>query len=346
MTCRKLMFILLFALLVLTACNVNNTAENKKKYEPKTRAYYIAAENIVWDYAPDIKGLSEEELKEKPWLLQTKYNKTRFIEYTDETFKTKKKQPEWLGILGPIIRGTEGDTIKAVFYNKASKPYSMHPHGLLYDKDSEGAVHEGVGNSMGMGDGKGAKINPGQKFTYTWRVTKESAPPENEGSRIWMYHSHVDPVQDIYDGLMGPIIIASSKYANEDATPNDVEKEFVNLFMIFDESKEGMSDEEKEGHLKHSINGYIFNSLKGLEMKRGDRTRWHLIGLGTEVDLHTAHWHGEIVKVHGQYTDVVEMLPASMVSADMIAGNAGEWMYHCHVSDHITAGMAAAYRIV
>jgi hypothetical protein len=43
----------------------------------------------------------------EPWGLQTKYNKTRFIEYTDDTFETKKTQPEWLGILGPVIRAVE-----------------------------------------------------------------------------------------------------------------------------------------------------------------------------------------------------------------------------------------------
>lgn len=46
-----------------------------------------------------------------------------------------------------------------------------------------------------------------------------------------------------------------------------------------------------------------------------------------------------------EYTDVVELLPASMVSVEMVADNVGEWMYHCHVSDHITAGMMATYII-
>ena len=345
MTYKKFAFIFAFALLILVSCNVNGPAESSKTYEPRTRTYYIAAENVEWDYAPDAKNFSEEELEEKSWLEQTKYNKTRFIEYTDENFNTKKQQPKWLGILGPTIRGVEGDTIKVVFLNKADKQYSMHPHGLLYDKDNEGAAHEGTGSSMSMSEGKGAKINPGQKFTYSWKVTKESAPSGNEGSRIWMYHSHVAPVDDVYAGLIGPIIITSAGHANEDATPTDVDKEFVNLFMVFDESTDEMEEEEIEGHLKHSINGYIFNNLKGLEMEKGDKVRWHLIGLGTEVDLHTAHWHGEILKTSEKYTDVIELLPASMVSADMIADNIGEWMYHCHVTDHITAGMTTTYKI-
>ncbi|HLG23386.1 MAG TPA: hypothetical protein VI564_00480, partial [Candidatus Nanoarchaeia archaeon] len=115
MTYKKFAFIFAFALLILVSCNVNGPAESSKTYEPRTRTYYIAAENVEWDYAPDAKNFSEEELEEKSWLEQTKYNKTRFIEYTDENFNTKKQQPKWLGILGPTIRGVEGDTIKVVF---------------------------------------------------------------------------------------------------------------------------------------------------------------------------------------------------------------------------------------
>ena len=290
---------------------------------------------------------------------QLVYKKVRYFEYTDDSFTQKKPQPAWLGILGPIIRGVEGDTIKVVFYNKASKPYSMHPHGLHYDKDNEGATHE-AGDSdhhmnMDMGsmasgsmpmDGAGAKVAPGQKYTYTWTIPHDAAPTEAEGgSKIWTYHSHVNGPQDIYDGLIGPIIVTSAAHARADGTPDDVDKEFVTMYIIFDESKPGMSDKQKEPHLKHSINGYIFANLPGLDMDKGDRVRWHLIGMGNEVDLHTPHWHGKLVKINGTYTDVAELLPASMKSGDMLADNPGQWMYHCHVADHITAGMTSMYRV-
>ncbi|MFN3920305.1 MAG: multicopper oxidase domain-containing protein [Methylohalobius sp.] len=40
------------------------------------------------------------------------------------------------------------------------------------------------------------------------------------------------------------------------------------------------------------------------------------------------------------------LLPAQMISADMLADNPGEWLFHCHVSDHIDAGMATTYQIL
>jgi FtsP/CotA-like multicopper oxidase with cupredoxin domain len=130
--------------------------------------------------------------------------------------------------------------------------------------------------------------------------------------------------------------------ARPDGSAVDVDREFVTAFMIFSE------DKEKERGLMHSINGYIFGNLKGLVMNNGEKVRWHVLGMGNEVDLHTPHWHGKTVAVGtpAKRTDVVELLPGSMITADMLADNPGEWLYHCHVADHIDAGMIATYRIL
>jgi len=34
-------------------------------------------------------------------------------------------------------------------------------------------------------------------------------------------------------------------------------------------------------------------NLQGFTMNSGERVRGYLVALGTEVDLHTLHWHGE-----------------------------------------------------
>ncbi|PYV48720.1 MAG: hypothetical protein DMG94_02750 [Acidobacteria bacterium] len=56
----------------------------------------------------------------------------------------KARSEDWvhLGILGPVLRAEVGDTIKVVFKNNASRPYSIHPHGVFYAKDSEGAAYQ------------------------------------------------------------------------------------------------------------------------------------------------------------------------------------------------------------
>lgn len=40
------------------------------------------------------------------------------------------------------------------------------------------------------------------------------------------------------------------------------------------------------------INGLVYGNLKGLTMKVGDKVYWYLMGMGNEVDMHTAHFHG------------------------------------------------------
>ena len=80
-------------------------------------------------------------------------------------------------------------------------------------------------------------------------------------------------------------------------------------------------------------------------MEAGQRVRWYLLGMGNEMDLHTAHWHGKTVSVRGRRTDVIELLPGSMATVDMVADNPGTWLFHCHVADHMEAGMFTTFTV-
>ncbi|MGC2447770.1 MAG: hypothetical protein WA477_09000, partial [Candidatus Sulfotelmatobacter sp.] len=90
-----------------------------------TRHYYIAAEDVTWNYAPSGINLLNALPIRQPWL-KLEWQKTRFIEYTDDTFTTKKPQPDWLGILGPVIRAEVGDEIVVEFLNRSRLPHDMH----------------------------------------------------------------------------------------------------------------------------------------------------------------------------------------------------------------------------
>ena len=120
----------------------------------KPRTYYIAADEVGWDYAPGgvnkmmgmkFDGYSKVFTEKGPHRIGTVYRKAIYREYTDATFTQLKPRPaEWetAGILGPILRAEVGDTIKILFKNNATHSYSMHPHGVFYDKDSEGAPYD------------------------------------------------------------------------------------------------------------------------------------------------------------------------------------------------------------
>jgi manganese oxidase len=297
-----------------------------------TRHYYIAAEDVSWNYAPSGMNLLNATPVPQPWSLKLQWPKTRFIEYTDDNFSVRKPQPDWLGILGPIIRAEVGDEIVVDFLNRSRVGHSMHPHGLHYDKDNEGSFY--------LPFGKGDRVAPGQRFTYKWFADAASGPgPGQPSSIVWWYHSHVDPGIEINSGLMGPIIVTAKGKAKPDGSPKDVDREFVASFMIFDQMA------GKPAGLFYSINGFIFGNLPGLYIKQGEKARWYLLGMGNEIDLHSPHWHGETVIDGGRHTDVIELLPGSMKTVDMIADNPGTWMFHCHVEDHMEAGMMATFTI-
>ena len=330
-------FLPLIAVLLIAACQ--SVPSGSAGSDPETpalagqvREYWIAAEPVIWDYAPGGRNLIRPEMGLGPWGQKTRYPKIRFIRYRDGSYTEKMPQPEWMGILGPQLRGEVGDTLRVHFRNLAEKPLSMHPHGLRYDEDNEGADFRGAG----------AVVPPGASYTYTWELDESAGPgPADPSSKVWLYHSHVNSVEEIYDGLMGAIIVTRKGMARSAADPRpvDADREFTTLFMIFDEE-----DGEERG-LMHAMNGYIFGNLRGLEADNGEKIRWHLIGMGTEVDLHTAHWHGKTVLQGGHRTDVINLLPATMVSVDMRADNPGTWLYHCHVTDHILAGMITRWTI-
>lgn len=84
----------------------------------------------------------------------------------------------------------------------------------------------------------------------------------------------------------------------------------------------------------HSINVYVFGNGPRMRVAQGERVRWYSLTLGTEVDPHTPHWHGNTVVERGHRTDVLELLPASMHTADMLPDDAGTRMFHCRVNDH------------
>jgi len=373
---KKYVELTAFALILLcTACKREEDTVSVVPipFEGATRVYYLAAEEMVWDYAPQgmnvfmgmefdsMDSVYAVNLPTGPTPRIGRQNwKARYVEYTDSTFTTVKPiASEWqhLGVLGPVIRANVGDSIVVHFKNNTTIDADLHVHGLAYAKSSEGSPYnDGT-------DGEGTVISPGGSYVYHYFASERSGPTASQpSSLVWFYHSHVNMDEsDVYAGLVGALLVTRKGAGDKDAKPLDVDREFITLFMVFNENSSlylqknidtycpGFTnpdpDDFEESNKKHSINGMFMGNLPGLTMKQGERVRWYVLGLGNEVDLHTPHWHGNTVLVNGERTDVLELLPASMKVADMIPDNPGTWAYHCHVTDHMTAGMTALYTV-
>jgi manganese oxidase len=347
--------------------------------------YYVAADEVDWNYTPlgvdgmmgmPFTGYAQVFTERGPQRIGTTYRKALYREYTDESFTTlKPRGAEWehLGMLGPVLRAEVGDTIKVVFKNNASRPYTMHPHGVFYAKESEGAGYNDGATYANKGG-----VPPGKTHIYAWEVPERAGPgPNDPSSIVWLYHSHADEPKDVESGLVGVIIISRKGTAGPSGRPKDVDREFVNLYMLVDENtswylqhnidtytsdpksvnKLEAKPADHEGNFsafgtgfvnanfRSSINGYMYANMPLLTMKKGERVRWYMVTIGEGLNFHTPHWHGNVVQVAGRTTDVISLAPAQMETVDMVADNPGTWMMHCHLDEHMQAGMMALYKV-
>lgn len=329
------------------------------------REYWIAADEVMWDYAPSFplnkisgKTFTPEQKVFVDDFIGRKYLKALYREYTSGFRELKQRQSDelHLGTLGPIIRAEVGDTIVVHFRNNTRFPASMHPHGVLYHKDSEGAPYA---DNTGGADKADDAVPQGGNHTYIWEVPERAGPgPSDPSSIVWEYHSHTDEPADTNAGLIGPIIITRNGMALPNGKPRDVDREFVTLFTIYDENSSGLfqanasgyeyafgTEAFEESNLMHSMNGYVYGNNQGYDIEKGQKVRWYIIGMGTEVDIHTPHWHGVTLLHNSERIDVTEIMPATTKTFDMVADNSGTWLFHCHVNDHIIAGMQTTFTI-
>ncbi|MGZ7030097.1 MAG: multicopper oxidase domain-containing protein, partial [Terriglobales bacterium] len=93
--------------------------------------------------------------------------------------------------------------------------------------------------------------------------------------------------------------------------------------------------------------GYLYSNGPLMTMHQGEHVRWYVMTMGMGFNFHTPHWHGNVVKYNGQYMDVLPTIgPAQALTADMTPDRAGTWMFHCHVDDHMKAGMQTVYEVL
>ncbi|XP_039550248.1 hephaestin-like protein 1a isoform X2 [Pimephales promelas] len=336
------------------------------------RTYYIGIREEDWDYAPDGNLVNSDLNKDAsvfltngPSQIGRVYKKAVYRQYTNDSYSQEIPKPAWLGFLGPILRAEVDDVVEVHLKNFATRPYSLHPHGVFYKKDSEGALYPDGTSGHDKGDDA---VAPGQTWTYTWQVKPEYGPTEADASCLtWVYHSHGDAPKDIASGLIGALLTCKKGTLKSGNKRSDVDEDFILMFSVVDENlswyleenvKRFCSDPDKtiqlmenadedfrESNLMHSINGYVYGNLPSLEVCVGRPVSWHLFGIGNEVDIHSAYFHGHTVMDRMHRTDVLSLFPATFVTATMIPRTPGKWLLSCQVNDHIKAGMQGFYNV-
>ncbi|XP_075412020.1 ceruloplasmin isoform X2 [Tenrec ecaudatus] len=335
----------------------------------KDKHYYIGIVETSWNYAPDngekkLISVDAEHastyLQSGPERIGSVYKKALYLQYTDGTFGTVIEKPPWLGFLGPIIKAETGDKVFVHLKNFASRPYTFHTHGATYYKDHEGAIYPDNTTNLLRADDK---VYPGQQYTYILHATEDQKPGEADSNCVTrIYHSHIDAPRDIASGLIGPFILCKKDSLDNEKEKN-IDQEFVVMFSVVDENfswyledniQTYCSEPEKvdkdnedfqESNRMYSVNGYTFGSLPGLSMCVEDRVKWYLFGMGNEVDVHAAFFRGQALTNQNYRVDTINLFPATLLDAFMVAQNPGEWMLSCQNLNHLKAGLQAFFQV-
>ncbi|XP_076024217.1 ferroxidase HEPHL1 isoform X2 [Genypterus blacodes] len=366
--------------MLLAACSLVLLAAGAEGQRNRERVYYVGIVEEQWDYAPsgtnllNGKDIAEDEhasafLENGLHRIGSRYKKAMFRQFTNATYSQQAPRPPWLGFLGPVLRAEVDDVIVVHLKNFASRNYSMHPHGIFYDKASEGALYpDGTSGLQKLDDA----VPPGGSYTYRWELRPEYAPTEGDANCLtWVYHSHVETTRDISSGLIGALLtckkgilkdISTVPSPGSESSRHDVEQDFFLMFNVVDEALSwyledniqacgdpaGVDQDDpdfQESNLMHAINGYLYGNLPGVELCQHRPVAWHLFGMGTEVDIHSAFFHGNTLLDRGHRTDVLSLFPATFATAEMVPLAAGKWLLACQVNDHLQAGMQAFYEV-
>ena len=224
---------------------------------------------------------------------------------------------------GPMIHVTEGDQVRIVVKNELPEATTIHWHGVEVPNAMDGVP--GVTQDP---------VEPGETFTYEF-----TAKPAG----TFMYHSHFEGDVQVSAGLYAPFIIDPKE---PEANPPAVDK----VLMI---SESLLKDGQTYAPMPMSgmepnyftINGKSFPATETITVKKGERVRLRLIGIGQFI--HPMHLHGfpfKIVATDGhpvpeaaQLTkDTISVAPGERYDIEFVATETGQWMLHCHILHHTT----------
>ncbi|MED6287394.1 hypothetical protein CHARACLAT_015909, partial [Characodon lateralis] len=337
----------------------------EERRQSKEWKYYIAAEEIVWDYSNNQKDYVDEDYK-RQYLRQSanrignKYKKAVYTQYKNESFTEKlenKHRKDELGILGPVIRAQIRDIITIVFKNLASRPYSIYPHGLTLEKSEEGVNYpEGGNQSHG--------VLPGETRTYVWKVLKENEPMDADSRCLTrMYHSAVNTPRDISSGLIGPILICKSQSLNVRNVQLRADKEQHAVFSVFDENKSWYLEDNirqycdrskvnkadpdfYKSNVMHTINGYTFESGPVLGFCNGEVATWHVSSIGAQDYIQTATFYGHPFELNYRTEDFLSLYPMTGESIKITMDNIGAWLLASLNTHETTKGMRVKFQDV
>jgi len=279
-----------------------------------TREFWIAATPVVWNMAPNQRdAITGTQLDPAQTVTPTTVYR-RFSRGWRRPLANSPMSGNQDLIPGPLMRAAVGDKLVIHFKNMdftRMNGHSMHFHGVEYKPSSDGAYVPGV-------SGPDANVLPGR--TWTYRLT---AGPQSAG--VWPYHDHSPSMHESIDGGMYGMLSIRGRH---EALPD---KEFVVVFAAMGTFQ--------------TIDGRAFvGNTPVFRTRVGELVQWDVMGMGSEH--HTFHVHGHRwLEAGGVSRDTHTVGPAESFRFRYREDAPGVWLYHCHVEQHMAAGMIGTYRV-
>jgi FtsP/CotA-like multicopper oxidase with cupredoxin domain len=279
------------------------------------KEYWVQARSRTWDIVPTHRD---------EWHDARISGKTKFTALVYEPmtpgFGERIGSP---GMPGVTLYAEVGDVLVVHFRNadeKFGQAVTMHPHGVRYNPDYDGAY-------MGEFTRAGGFVEPGEEFTYRWEAT-----PDSVG--VWPLHDHgPNHTLNTFRGLFGCIIIRE-----RGAKLPDVERV---LFMHSLAPPVTGLDRQFQ-----TINGRAYaGNTPTITARVGQDVALHVIG--GDSNFHDFHVHGHRWRdASGTFVDTPTVGPNETITARFTEDNPGRWLYHCHVFSHQDGGMTGWYDVL
>ncbi|SHH11672.1 multicopper oxidase family protein [Desulfosporosinus lacus] len=205
----------------------------------------------------------------------------------------------------------KGDTVRISGINNLPTSTNIHWHGLVVPNDQ---------------DGPGKTIEPGKRFTYSFKV--------NDSGTYW-YHSHYRPVLDQVDnGLYAPFII---KAPEDDLYSGDHVLVLDDWYLDAKGNRlqgTARGDMERFGNVE-TVNGKTDSAIEPLVLRKGELHKLRFINASTAA-VHTIKISGHKFRVthtdghplaEPYETDTITLSPAERIDAEVAAVGEEEKSY-------------------
>jgi FtsP/CotA-like multicopper oxidase with cupredoxin domain len=281
----------------------------------RVRDYWVAAVPAPWNIVPNghdaIMGMPVDPADAIfPTVVYRRYS----AHWKKPLPNAARSSADGLSIPGPLIHARVGDKLRVHFKNLDTlrrDPHSMHFHGVHYKPSSDGAYVPGF-------SGGDADVKVGHTWTYRLTAGRDSAG-------VWPYHDHSPSMDEsIAGGAFGMLSILGRRERAPD-------REFEVVFSPFGKFM--------------AIDGRAFvGNTPIFRSKIGQLVQWDVMAMGS--DFHTFHVHGHRwIAPGGVPRDTQTIGPAESFRFRWREEDPGTWLYHCHVEQHMMAGMIGIYRV-